>query len=49
MVARGVVEMISKILKEEDEDKASFWRENHRRRGTPGGGSSEIAELSRRR
>jgi hypothetical protein len=49
MAAKGVAEMISKTSKEEDEDEASLWRENHRRRGTPGDGSSEIAELSRRR
>jgi hypothetical protein len=49
MAARGVAEMISKILKEEEEDEASLWRKSHRRRRTLGGGSLEIAELSWRR
>jgi hypothetical protein len=49
MAARGVAEMISKTSKEEDEDEASLWQENDRRRRTLGSGSSEIAELSRRR
>jgi hypothetical protein len=40
--------MISKTSKEEDEDEASLWRKNDWRRGTLGGGSTEIAELSRR-
>jgi hypothetical protein len=49
MAARGVAEMISKTSKEEDEDEASLWRENDRRQRNSGDGSSEIAELSRRR
>jgi hypothetical protein len=49
MAARGVAEMISKTSKEEDEDEDSLWRGNDRRQGTPGGGSSEIVELSQRR
>jgi hypothetical protein len=49
MAARGVAEMISKISKEEEEDKASLWRESHQRRATPGDVSSEITELSWRR
>jgi hypothetical protein len=46
MAARGVVEMMSRISKEEEEDEASLWRKNDRRLRTPGGGSTEIAELS---
>jgi hypothetical protein len=42
-----VAEMISKTSKEEDEDEASLWRKIDRRRGTTGGGSSEVVELSR--
>jgi hypothetical protein len=49
MAARGVVEMISRISKEEEEDEASLWRKSDRRRETLGGGLSEIAELSWRR
>jgi hypothetical protein len=49
MAARGVVEMISKISKEEDEDEASLWQKSHRRRRALGGGSLEIADLSWRR
>jgi hypothetical protein len=50
MVARGVAEMMSRISKDE-EDEASLWRKKkiHRWRSVPGGGSSEIMELSRRR
>jgi hypothetical protein len=47
MAARGMAEMMSRISKEEEEDEASLWRKSDRRRGVPGGGSSEIAELSR--
>jgi hypothetical protein len=46
MAARGVVEMMSRISKEEEEDEASFQRKNDRQRRTLSGGSSEIAELS---
>jgi hypothetical protein len=46
MVARGVAEMMSRISKEEEEDEASLWRKNDRRRRSPGDGSSEIVELS---
>jgi hypothetical protein len=35
MAARGVVEIISKTLKEEEEDEAILWRESHRWRGDP--------------
>jgi hypothetical protein len=47
MAARGVVEIMSRISKEEEEDEASLWRKNNWRREVPGSASSEIAELSR--
>jgi hypothetical protein len=46
MAARGVAEMMSRISKEEEEDEASLWQKNDRRRDVPGGGSTEVAELS---
>jgi hypothetical protein len=46
MAARGVAEIISRISKEEEEDEASLWQKNDRRREVLGGGSLEIAELS---
>jgi hypothetical protein len=46
MAARGVAEMISKILKEEEEDEASLWQEKSPAAKNSRGGSSEIAELS---
>jgi hypothetical protein len=47
MAARGVAEIMSRISKEEEEDEASLWRKRDRWREVPGGGSSEITELSR--
>jgi hypothetical protein len=46
MAARGVAEIMSRISKEEEEDKASLWWKSDRQREVPCGGSSEIAELS---
>jgi hypothetical protein len=47
MAVRGVVEIISRISKEEEEDEASLWRKSDQWRRVLGGGSSEIVELSR--
>jgi hypothetical protein len=49
MAARGVAEMISKILREEEEDDASLWRERSPAAKNFHGGLSKIAELSWRR
>jgi hypothetical protein len=46
MAARGVVEIISKILKEEEEDEASLWREKSPTAKSSRDSLSEIAELS---
>jgi hypothetical protein len=46
MAARGVAEITSRISREE-EDEASLWQKSGRQRRVPGGGSSEIVELSR--
>jgi hypothetical protein len=47
MAARGVAEIMSRLSKEEEEDEASLWQKSDRQRRVPGGGSPEIAELSR--
>jgi hypothetical protein len=49
MAARGVAEMTSKISSEKEEDDASLWRKKPLAMRKSYGGSSEIAELSRRR
>jgi hypothetical protein len=48
MAARGVAEMTSKILSEEEEDDASLWREKPPAARSSCGGSPEMTELSRR-
>jgi hypothetical protein len=47
MAATGMVEIMSRISKEEEEDEASLWQKSDQRQRVSGGGSSEIAELSR--
>jgi hypothetical protein len=49
MAARGVAEMTSKILSEDEEDDASLWRKNPPAARKSCGGSSEMTKLSWRR